>query len=159
MLHPIICLCFGSTTLHADKFCILLSSAIQNLPYSKNSLIGIPLVSNKLEPDQPDVLLGLIWIHSVCKGYQQRTLTELNLLQGITKNLQHTLNFFPALRNQMRPDISCDMSIGIQFTGSVLLFFLIRMKHITKFVSCCNCDWQVIAKGYQFMKVHCISTF
>ena len=31
-------------------------------------------VSNSLDPDRPDILLGLIWDKTVCKSYQQTTL-------------------------------------------------------------------------------------
>ena len=31
-------------------------------------------VSNSLDPDQAQHLLGLIWVQTVCKGYQQMTL-------------------------------------------------------------------------------------
>ena len=30
-------------------------------------------MSNSLDPDQPDVLSGLIWVQTVCKEYQQTT--------------------------------------------------------------------------------------
>ena len=37
-------------------------------------------MSNNLDPDQPEVLTGLIWIQTVCKSYQHTTLVckELN---------------------------------------------------------------------------------
>ena len=37
-------------------------------------------VSNSLDPDKPDILPGLIWVQTVCKGYQQTTIggKELN---------------------------------------------------------------------------------
>ena len=37
--------------------------------FQKKNVLGIPSVSNSLEPDQ--VLSGLIWVQTVCKGYQQ----------------------------------------------------------------------------------------
>ena len=40
-------------------------------------------MSNSLEPDQglswPDILSGLIWVQTVCKGYQQMTLEDKEL--------------------------------------------------------------------------------
>ena len=47
--------------------------------YFKNTI----LVSNRLDPDQADILLGLIRVQTVCKSYQQTTLgdKELNSVQ------------------------------------------------------------------------------
>ena len=28
-------------------------------------------MSNSLDPDQTDIFLGLVWVETVCKGYQQ----------------------------------------------------------------------------------------
>ena len=38
-------------------------------------------VSNSLDPGQPNVLLGLIWVQTVCKGYQQMTLGDKSSLE------------------------------------------------------------------------------
>ena len=55
--------------LHA--FCHLL--IFFNITFFKKKS-GIPSVSNSLDPDQAQYLLGLIRIQAVCKGYQQPTL-------------------------------------------------------------------------------------
>ena len=48
--------------------------------FSKNSFKNTIRVSNNLDPDQADILSGLIWVQIVCKSYQQTTLVgkELN---------------------------------------------------------------------------------
>ena len=56
--------------------CLLLSAEF----FSKSSFLkiisGIPSVSNRLNPyEGPHFVRGLIWIETVCKGYQQTTLT------------------------------------------------------------------------------------
>ena len=38
-------------------------------------------MSNSLDPEQADVLLGLIWVQTVCKGYQQMLLVGKELGQ------------------------------------------------------------------------------
>ena len=35
---------------------------------------------NSLDPDEADVLSGLIWVQTVCKSYQQTTKVEKELL-------------------------------------------------------------------------------
>ena len=37
-------------------------------------------VSNSLDPDQADILSGLIWIQTVCNNYQQTTLGDKVLI-------------------------------------------------------------------------------
>ena len=48
--------------------------------YFENSFRNIIIVPNSLDSDQTDELSGLIWVQTVCKGYQQTTLVgkELN---------------------------------------------------------------------------------
>ena len=57
---------------------ILLASAdiFQNQLFSK-ILSGIPSV--KQFGSRPDILSGLIWVQTVCKGYQQTTLVSKEL--------------------------------------------------------------------------------
>ena len=40
-------------------------------------------MSNSLDPDQPDVLSGLICVQTVCKGYQQTTHNSKCMLSQI----------------------------------------------------------------------------
>ena len=42
-------------------------------------------MSNNLEPDRPDILLGLICDQTVCKGYQQTTKVA-NSVEKVKKN-------------------------------------------------------------------------
>ena len=52
-----------------------LSSAdfFHNQFFPKNSFGNIPSECQTVEPDRPNMLSGLIWVHTVCKGYQQTT--------------------------------------------------------------------------------------
>ena len=45
----------------------------------KNSFRNTIRVSNDLDPDQDRHLLVLIWVQTVCKGYQQTTLVDKEL--------------------------------------------------------------------------------
>ena len=63
-------------SLHAGKFCILLSSAelFKNRPFHR-ILSGIPSESQTVWTQiRPDILSGLIWVQVVCKGYKQTKL-------------------------------------------------------------------------------------
>ena len=53
------------------------------LTFSKNSFKNNFRFSNSLDPDQAQLLLGLIWVQTVCKGSQQVTLVgkKLTLLK------------------------------------------------------------------------------
>ena len=51
-------------------FCRLLIF-FQNQPFWKKSFMNTIWVSNRLDPDQARCILGLIWVHTVRKGYQQ----------------------------------------------------------------------------------------
>ena len=54
---------------------LLLSSAdsFSKSTPSKNSFRNTIRVSNNLDPDQARHFSGLIWVQTVCKGYQQMT--------------------------------------------------------------------------------------
>ena len=86
---------------HAELyFILLLSSAdfFQNYiseGFSKNSFRNtIMRVSNSLDPDQdPHNQLVLIWVQTVCKGYQQKTKVAaskervINIYSFLNKNI------------------------------------------------------------------------
>ena len=44
--------------------------------FSENSFRNIIRVSNVWIQVRPDILLGLIWVQTVCKGYQQTTVVS-----------------------------------------------------------------------------------
>ena len=49
-------------------------------------------MSNSSDPDQADVLLGLIWVQTVCKVYQQMTKATISgervqILNGMAKSV------------------------------------------------------------------------
>ena len=46
--------------------------------FSKKKTRDAIRVSNSLDPDQTDILSGLIWVQTICKGYQQETLEMLS---------------------------------------------------------------------------------
>ena len=50
------------------------SSCIVLCWFFSKILPGIPSVSNSLDPDQARRFVSLIWVQTVCKGYQQMTL-------------------------------------------------------------------------------------
>ena len=52
-----------------------------NQPFSKNSFRNTIRVSNSLDPDQARHLSGLIWVQTVCKGYQRTTLAGKELIK------------------------------------------------------------------------------
>ena len=54
--------------------------------FSKRSSGNISRVSSSLDPDLSDVLLGLIWVQIVCKGYQQTTLVSKEFKTTIQAN-------------------------------------------------------------------------
>ena len=62
------CTCFLSA---ADCF--------QNKLFSKYSFRNIIRVSQRLDPDQARQMLGMIWVQTVCKGYQQTALVGKEL--------------------------------------------------------------------------------
>ena len=43
------------------------------ITFFKKILSGLPPVSNSLDPVMSGILSGLIWVQTVCKGYQQMT--------------------------------------------------------------------------------------
>ena len=49
----------------------------------QNSFRNTIRVSNSLDPDLADILSGLIWIQTVCNGYQQTTLVGKELILEI----------------------------------------------------------------------------
>ena len=51
-------------------------------------------MSKRLDLDRPNVLSGLIWIQSVCKGYEPTTLVgnELKCLRKYPANIRYALN-------------------------------------------------------------------
>ena len=53
---------------------------------------------SSLDPDQPDVLSGLIWVQAVCKGYQQMALVGKDL------NKQEDPRVWIA---HLSPDVNC----------------------------------------------------
>ena len=57
-------------------FCCHLLTFFSKLTFSK-ILLGIPserqTIWIKIRPDIPDILSGLIWVQTVCNGYQQPT--------------------------------------------------------------------------------------
>ena len=57
-------------------------------------------VSDSLDPDRPDILPGLIWVHIVCNGYQLTTLTNKALKYSITC-VKRTL------KNRQNEDLTC----------------------------------------------------
>ena len=55
-------------------FCRLL--IFSKSTFSKNYFRSTIRVSNSLDPDQTNILSGLIWVQTVCKSYHQTTLGE-----------------------------------------------------------------------------------
>ena len=64
---------------------------------SKTSLSNIIRVPNSLDPDQARLLLGLIWVQTVCNGYQQTTLAGKELMPQFLNWMfsQNTVNIRP----------------------------------------------------------------
>ena len=50
-------------------------------------------MSNSLNPDQANILSGLIWVQTVCKGYKQTTLADKDLKGGLEKFAISTLSY------------------------------------------------------------------
>ena len=66
------------------KFFMLLCHLLiffQNQLFEKNSFRNTIRVSNSLDPDQAGHLVGLIWVQTVSKGYQQTALVG----KGVSK--------------------------------------------------------------------------
>ena len=63
-------------SLPTGSFCTFLSSAdfFQNQLFFKNSFSNSIRVSISLIQIRPDILPGLIWVQTICKGHQQTTL-------------------------------------------------------------------------------------
>ena len=63
---------------------------------SKNSLRNTIRVSNILDPDQADILLGLIWVQTFCNSYQQinEVGNELTLVMLNIFNVLHSSPIF-----------------------------------------------------------------
>ena len=63
--------------------------------------MNIIRVPNSLDPDQAHILLGLIWVETVCKSYQQMTLVgkQLNYewdsedFFHLCETVSHAINF------------------------------------------------------------------
>ena len=53
---------------------ILSADFFSKLTFSKYFFRGTIRVSNTWDPDQGDILSGLILVRNICKGYQQTTL-------------------------------------------------------------------------------------
>ena len=57
----------------------MLFCRLKKSTFSKNSFRNTIRESNSLDTIRPNKMLGLIWIQSVCKGYQQKTLVGKEL--------------------------------------------------------------------------------
>ena len=70
-------------------FCRLLIILFKIFFFSRNSITNTIIVSNSLDPDQAGRLSDLIWVQTVCKGYQQTALFFSS---------RHRVNIFMRLR-------------------------------------------------------------
>ena len=68
-------------------FCRLLTFFKINI--LKKILSGIPSVSNSLDPVQADILLGLIWVQTLCQWLSAEALVDKDPY-GISQKLIHT---------------------------------------------------------------------
>ena len=79
LMYPILekCYLFGKNicvSASPVKFCIFLSSDLFQNQLFRKILSGIPLECQTVWTKiRPDVLSGLVWDQTVCKGYQQTT--------------------------------------------------------------------------------------
>ena len=63
-----------------------------NQLFQKQSFRNTIRVSDSLDPNRPDVLLSLIWVQTVCKGYQQTT--KVATSGESIKNYKYCYNLF-----------------------------------------------------------------
>ena len=60
---------YNINSLHAGEFFVV-CRYFSKLTFSKKSFRNTVRVSNGLNPDQASALLCMIWVRTVCKGYQ-----------------------------------------------------------------------------------------
>ena len=92
------------------------------LTFSKKSFRNTIRVSNSLDPDQ--AWSGLIWVQTVCKGYQQTTKISTSGKRVTYNCSRWDSKFFYCFSEKIRLGISCESSasqilLGIWFSWNV----------------------------------------
>ena len=80
LLFVMFCMFFFCFFFFFFLFCFVLFSSVDFVfksTFSKLFFRNATGVSNSLDPDQDRHLSGLIWVQTVCKGYQQTTKSPL----------------------------------------------------------------------------------
>ena len=83
-------------------------------------------MSNSLDPDQADILSGLIWVQTVCKSYQQTTLKNkaCKSYSRLDSNLRPLFGF-----SDTSYSTNCDKNTWLHICRGELFCLLITFLH------------------------------